>query len=183
MPEDARSWRELLAQIIHNPMERDRIANEMGVRSITLNGWVNIESSPRLLNVRQLLSAVPAEFRDSLTRLLEVEYPDLEARGLEAGSLDLSMEFIRQVLHLRSSTPDQLRYWAITRRVLQHALLQLDPDRIGMSITLVSCIPPRSGGVVSSLREREGLGTPPWEGDLSHHALLLGADSLAGYVV
>src|SRR5260370_42091225 len=93
------------------------------------------------------------------------------------------MEFIRQVLHLRSSTPDQLRYWAITRRVLQHALLQLDPDRIGMSITLVGCMPPRRDGGGRRLREREGLGKTPWGGGFWHPAFLLGADFLRRYFV
>ena len=50
---------------------------------------------------------------------------------------------------------------------------QLDPERIGMSISVVRCMPPKNGKI-RSLRESEGLGTPPWGGDLEERALLLG---------
>ena len=60
---------------------------------------------------------------------------------------------------------------------------QLDPEHVGISITVVLCMPPCADGKVHSLRENVGIGTPPWEGDLTAKALFLGAESLAGHVV
>ena len=47
----------------------------------------------------------------------------------------------------------------------------------------VSATVSRYDGMIHSLREQEGQGTPPWQGDLSSEAMLLGGDSLAGHVV
>jgi len=184
MSEPTLSWRELLAQIIRAPVERDRIANEIGVRSITLVRWTEGTSVPRMHNMQQLLLAIPAEYRQEFRRLLQVDYSvDLLTMESQAATTELSLEFVREVLTSRATTPRSLRFWTITRQVLRHALRQLDPERLGVAITVVSCIPPGSDGKIHSLREREGMGTPPWEGDLSPSALLLGADSLAGHVV
>ena len=61
--------------------------------------------------------------------------------------------------------------------------MQLDPQRLGMAVIVVRCIPPTHGNKVRSLREVIGCGTPPWESTLENHSILLGAESLAGYVV
>jgi hypothetical protein len=65
--------------------------------------------------------------------------------------------------------------------ILQQALKQLDPERVGIAITIVRCMPLRDGRI-RSLRESLGMGTSPWSGDLEEKALLLGAESLAGHV-
>src|SRR5204863_62361 len=64
-----------------------------------------------------------------------------------------------------------------------HALRRLDPERIGMAMRVVLCMPPGSDGKIHSLRESVGQGTPPWRADLEQEAIFLGAESLAGYVV
>jgi hypothetical protein len=182
MPEPY-SWRDLLKEILSNPAERDRLATEIGVRPITLTRWVTGESEPRQQNLHQLLQALPSEYRDQFLELLKKDFPALAVPTIQAASVELTVEFFRRVLETRANTPDTLRFWTISRQILQHALRQLDPDRIGMAITVVRCMPPSKDGKVHSLRESEGLGTPPWEGDLSSKAMFLGADSLAGYVV
>ncbi len=87
-----------------------------------------------------------------------------------------------EVLETRANTPDLLRFWSITRLILPEALKQLDPERLGMIITVVRCMPPTGDGKIRSLRETIGQGTGPWNGNLEEKALLLGAESLAGYV-
>jgi len=87
------------------------------------------------------------------------------------------------VLELRASTSDVVLLWALCHQVFQHALRRLDPERIGMAIRVVLCMPPVRDGKIHSLRESVGQGTPPWDADLEHEAILLGAESLAGYVV
>ena len=182
MPEPA-SWRDLLRDIISDHDERERIANEIGVRSITLTRWVNGESKPRPHNVRQLLHALPKRQRDLLTELLEEEYVEISDSPSGDQPDEVEYAFIRQVFETRATTPANLLFWSLSRRVIQQALRRLDPERVGMSITLVQCMPPSSDGKIHSLRESAGLGTPPWPGDLEQQAIFLGAESLAGHVV
>ena len=182
MPE-APSWREVLSKIISSPAERDRIANEIGVRSITLTRWSTGESTPRLQNLRQLLNALPKQQRDQLLEVLEELPSDFLVPLIDATSSEISYKFIMEVLDSRATMSDTLRFWTISRLVLQQALRQLDPERQGMAITVVRCMPPGTDGKIHSLRESLGQGSPPWEGDLEQKAMFLGAESLAGYVV
>lgn len=174
-------WRELLSSIISNPVERDRIATEIGVHAITLARWANGESTPRPHNLRQLLRALPKQQRNQMQPLLVDISGDVSQLEIDTSDQEIPYKFIMEVLEARASIPDLLRFWSITRLVLQQALKQLDPERVGMAITVVRCMPPRDGKI-RSLRESVGLGSPPWGGDLEEKALLLGAESLAGHV-
>lgn len=176
-------WRELLGNIINNPAERERIANEIGVHSVTLIRWVNGETSPRSHNLRQLIRAVPKQYRTQLRASLDtttnVPASDFENDFMQA---EIPYKLIMEVLETRANTPDLLRFWSITRLILPEALKQLDTERQGMIITIVRCMPPTRDGKIHSLRETVGQGTGPWNGNLEEKALLLGAESLAGYV-
>jgi transcriptional regulator with XRE-family HTH domain len=176
LPED---WRELLGRILAESSERERIASEIGVHVGTLMRWVNGDSNPRQQNLRQLLRALPKQQRNQLAHQLPLS--DLTGIDDEKADREIPYPFIMEVLEMRANTTDQLRSWTITRHILQQALKQLDPERVGMSISVVRCMPPKDGKI-RSLRESEGLGTPPWGGDLEEKALLLGAESLAGHV-
>ena len=176
-------WRELLGSIISNPAERDRIANEIGVHFVTLTRWVSGDSSPRPHNLRQLLHALPQHQRTQLLPLIEDILPNASDFETDTSAQEIPYKFIMEVFETRASTPDLLRFWSITRLVLQRALSHLDPERVGMAITVVRCMPPHPlDNRIRSLRESVGLGTPPWGGDLEEKALLLGAESLAGHV-
>jgi hypothetical protein len=176
-------WRELLGNIITNPTERERIANEIGVHSVTLTRWVNGETSPRSHNLRQLIRAVPKQYRTQLRALLDASN-SISSSDLESDSTltEIPYKLIMEVLETCANTPDLLRFWSITRLILLEALKQLDPERLGMIITVVRCMPPTGDGKIRSLREIIGQGTGPWNGSLEEKALLLGAESLAGYV-
>jgi hypothetical protein len=176
------TWRELLETILSSPAERARIADEIGVRSITLMRWVQSQSVPRPQNLLQLLSAVPEQYRDRLRRLIELEFPSLSVEKYDDSPSELPYSFVEEVLAARANTVDSLRAWTIIRLVLQHALRQLDPTRLGMAISIVRCMPPKEGKV-RSVRENLGLGTAPWESDLEPKMLFLGAESLAGFVI
>lgn len=177
-------WRELLGSIISNPIERDRIANEIGVHFVTLTRWVSGDSSPRPHNLRQLLHALPQHQRTQLLPLIEDILPNASDFETDTSAQEIPYKFVMEVFETRASTPDLLRFWSITRLVLQRALSHLDPERVGMAITVVRCMPPqpKDNNRIRSLRESVGLGTPPWGGDLEEKALLLGAESLAGHV-
>lgn len=179
------SWRELLEAIINTPAERERIAKAVGVRSITLTRWVNGESVPRAQNLRQLLRALPKEYQDEFRELLEREegLSPLAATEEITPATEIPFTFINELFDTRASTPEVLRFWTLSRQILQHAIRHLDPESMGMVITVVRCMPPSADGKIHSLRECAGMGTPPWGSDLEHQTLFLGVESLAGYVV
>lgn len=188
--QQASSWKELLKLIISDPTERERIASKMSVNPVTLVRWASDDAKPRPQNLRRLLKALPRQYQDEFQELLE---KDLSFRSLTEIDNSLSEKddsqqkifspLFSEVLDSRANGPDNLRFWTITRQVLQHALRQLDPEPVGMAITVVCCLPPTPDGKIRSLRESVGLGNAPWESDLEAKALFLGAESLAGYVV
>lgn len=180
---DVSSWRDLLRIMISSTKERERLANEIGVSSVTLSRWVSGNYEPRPQSLQRLVLVVPSEYREEFHALVVRAYPHMANPATLYEPPELASEFFRRILDTRSSTSDQQLYWTITRQILEHAIRQLDPERIGISITVVRCMPPRGDGKVHSLRENVGVGTPPWEGDLTSKAMFLGSESLAGYVV
>jgi hypothetical protein len=174
-------WRELLGEMISNVTERDRIASEIGVHPVTLMRWVSGDCSPRAQNLRQLLRALPNPRRMQLLTLLKKVSPDLVDLEAEISEQEIPNSLVMGVLDARAAVPDLLRYWTIARLVLQQGVKQLDPESVGISITVVRCMNLRDGKI-RSLRENLGIGTPPWASDLEEKALLLGAESLAGHV-
>ncbi len=179
------SWRDLLKLIINDTHEKQRIASELGLNPITLVRWTTQDTEPRPQNLRRLLDVVP-QYRDQLLELIRDEdgFEEFSNAGLDDSSKDIPAFFVTSVFAARAATNDSMRYRTTCNMVLQQALGQLDPDRTGMSITVVRCMPPRSGDTkVRSLRESLGQGSPPWLSDLEQQAMFLGAESLAGYVV
>ena len=175
-------WRKLLGNIItNNVAERDRIAREIGIHPITLMRWVSGDSSPRPHNLRQLLRALPKAQRMPLLSALNAVFTDISDFEDDMLSREVPYQFIMDVLEAHATIPDTLRYWSISQLVLQQALRELDPERVGMSATIVRCMPLRDGKI-RSLRESLGVGTEPWVSDFEEKAFLLGAESLAGHV-
>ncbi|HET9999284.1 MAG TPA: GAF domain-containing protein [Ktedonobacteraceae bacterium] len=94
----------------------------------------------------------------------------------------ISTEFYLQILNDRASLIEIIRKRELLLKIIKQALIQLDPQRLGMAITLALCMPPGKNGKVRSLRERMGQGTYPWDADLENLSIFLANDSLAGYV-
>jgi len=183
--EEVRTWRDVLRQIIKDTKEKQRLVDELNITPITLTRWVNGESDPRPQNLRQLISALP-QHREQIQKLVKEEkgFSDFSDSIQDESAGVIPAEFYARVLVARASTSENLRFWSTCHLILQQAIGQLDPDRRGMSIWVVRCMPP-SGQYhkVRSLRESIGLGTPPWVGNLEQNAMFLGAESLAGNVV
>jgi len=179
---EPKNWRELLGQIISDTHERQRVAHELGVRMITLSRWVSGESDPRPQNLRHLLNVLP-EHRDLLLELISDEFEDFSISPVDDSSLEISSEFYTRVFSARGSTSESQRYWSICNLILGQALGQLDPDRLGMAITVVRCMVSSHSKKIRSLRESVGQGNPPWSGNLEQKGMFLGGESLAGYVV
>jgi hypothetical protein len=182
---EAHTWRELLTEIIRDGKEKQRLIEELGITSITLTRWVNGESDPRPQNLRRLITVLP-QYREQLRVLLKKESNLSNEVDLESHqpTKEIPCEFYARVLQARATTTENLRFWSTCQLILRQALEQLDPEHLGMSIQIVSCMPPSGPyNKVRSLRENIGLGTFPWPGNLEQTAVFLGAESLASNVV
>lgn len=184
--QNLQTWRELLGNIIQDAQEKQRIANELGVNPVTLTRWVNKEASPRPQNLHRLLNTLP-QYHKVLLELIVEEFQEFslptKEGGLEDTSHEIPSEFYMRVLHTRATIPQVLRFSSISNLILQQALEQLDPQRLGLAVSIVRCMPPSREQKIRSLRESIGRGTKPWDDNLEQHAILLGAESLAGYAV
>lgn len=178
-------WFEILRDIIKSPAERQRLSTSLGVTTMTLTRWANGESKPQKSHLLNLVQVIHPNQRFIIIDALQEIYPELQSL-LNEGSSDekIPSDFFSQVLNIRTTTTDSLRFWRISEVVLKQALLQLDPNQLGMSVKLIQCMPPSAPGEkVRSLRERTGKGTPPWTADLEHDVLFLGIESLSGAAV
>jgi GAF domain len=178
------TWRELLHDLIESMPERQRIAQLSGINATTLLRWANNEANPRLRNLHQLVLALP-EHSEQLTRLIRQEYTsflDLDAERRE----DLSKVpscFYTNVMRTYAKTAPTLRFWSIGKLILQQAFQHLDPQRLGLVLTIVSFTPPASSSQKArSMRVSLGQGSEPWQGSWDRYPLFAGAESLCGYV-
>ncbi len=180
------TWRNLLGKFIEDSRERQQIAELLGVSPITLTRWVSRESNPRTPNLRKLLVALP-QHREHLITLIEQEFPGFSTlirdETIPSELTVIPSEFYTRVLHTMTSVPKGVLFWSLCDLILEQALKHLDPDRLGIAIIVVRCMPPSHGDKVRSLRESVGRGNPPWEDRLEQQAILLGAESLAGQAV
>lgn len=180
--EEAKTWRELLSVIIRDQRVKQRILDELGIQPITLTRWIEEGTEPRQQNFRQLLNVLP-EYREYFITLLGEEFTEAAISRAEDASKDIPAEFFARVLTARANTQKSLRFWSLCNLILQQAIGQLDPDHLGMAITVVRCMKSSHSPVIRSLHETAALGTPPWPGNLEQKGMFLGAESLAGYCV
>jgi transcriptional regulator with XRE-family HTH domain len=182
--QDSLTWRELLGKIIRDPQEKQLIANESGISPLTLTRWVSGESTPRPQNLRHLLLALPG-YRKRFLELMSGEFGQSLAESLNVEEpQEIPAQFYAWILKLYVNLSPVRRFNTICDVVLQEALRQLDPDYVGMEITVVRCMPPSyKSGKVRSLCESVGCGTPPWNRGLEQRILFLGSETLAGYAV
>lgn len=182
------TWRELLGSIIADPQERQRLASALGVNSATIVRWTHDETNPRLQNLNSLVQFVSPQYREQLQKLIVQEFPDFATFGqrIEAEELEgkIPPEFYESVLDAYTQTSKARRFFTVSSSILTKALDQLDPNHLGLALSVAQCIsPPPGRKEVHSLREVTGIGTPPWQPNLTREALMLGIESLAGYTV
>lgn len=177
-------WREILGKIIKEPGERQRIANELRISPITLNRWVSGDSHPRPHNFQLLLQALPEHRKVLLEGMPQEVVALMSLEGnVEDAEQGIPALFYTRVLESHATVARSLHFSSISDLILLQALKHLDPNRVGMEITVVQCMPPSESGAILSLRESIGRGTPPWARELEQKTMFLGAESLAGYVV
>jgi hypothetical protein len=177
------SWQAVLRKIIQQPGERQRLIVALDINPMTLDRWLKNAYVPNRSNFSALVRNVPPEYRQELSEAIQAIHPDFDEWESEVQVEHISTAFYVEILDIRTGIMEAKRNREIIERILNQALLQLDPHRQGMAITLAQCIPPRADGKVHSLRERGGRATPPWTTDLENLSIFLGMESLAGYVV
>ncbi len=183
MQVEVQNWRELLRELTNSPRERQHIAHELGVTPITITRWINNEADPRPQNLRHLIAIFP-EYRDFLYDSIEAEFPNIaETEVIEDTARDIPSAFYARIFNSYTTTIESLRFWSICNLILQEALGQLDPDRLGLAITVVRCFVSSRSKQVRSLYETVAQGTFPWSTNMEQKGMYLGAESLAGYCV
>ncbi|HEY6541529.1 MAG TPA: hypothetical protein VIZ18_11350 [Ktedonobacteraceae bacterium] len=182
-----RTWRDLLAEIIHNTHEKQRIATALGVNQVTLSRWANNQSRPRPQHHRKLLDAIPAEQRQEFAELFAVEFAiKREAFTTEQGEEpvdEIPSAFYGRVFSAYTSTPRELRMTSILSLILQQMLTHLDVDREGISVSVALCTTPSADQPVLTLHEFTGRGTPPFNSHLNMQTYYLGIGTMAGFAV
>lgn len=177
------SWRDLLKVIISNSFERERIAQQMGIHPVTLSRWAQGFSVPRPSNLTQLLQNLSPDARKQFAELLGPLNPNPDAMSSHMLVAELDARFIMEVHNVRETTSEIFHFYNISHMIFQHALRLLDPERNGLLIRMMKCMPPSSGGKIRSLRLHMTQGTLPQENTLQEQPIFLGAESLAGCVV
>lgn len=178
---DQRTWRELLGELLQDAQEKQRLANEMNISPATLTRWVRGESMPRTHNLRMLIKALPPQYQSTLGVMLTAEMQGEDILLQEDLPEEIPSIFYRQVIQAHVTLPQALHFSSVCDTILLQALMQLDPNRVGMEITIVQCMPPVRDNIVKSMRESIGRGTPPLTRELEQRTIFLGAESLAGY--
>lgn len=186
MNNSEQSWRELLGQLTENPAEKQRVAEALGVNAFTVTRWVTGESEPRLHNLKRLPDVFP-RYRTLFSELIQADLAPNVAphtiRPSDGARLEVPSEYLARTLATYATTTGPFRTWSIRNLNLLQAIELLDPDMVGMEITVVQCVPPVPGQLVRSLCERIGVGTAPWDSGVGRRLLFLGAESLAGWSV
>jgi len=139
--------------------------------------------------VEALSKDMPPEMNELLRGVDKPALP-LKMKGFESFNAlpeedeedEISSVFYARILSIIGSTPQSLRFSSLTTATLQQALTQLDPQKKGLLLTLMRCMPPREDKI-RSLRTAMGMGTPPWSNDLMQHTCFVGAHSMAEHAV
>ncbi len=168
----------LLRHILrHDRAEIARVAKDLEVAEITVYRWMNGSSEPRAIHLKRL-PEVFAEHRGNLTYAINQTFPGvLDPPTL--GIREVRKDIYRRVFDLIATTSeDGARYWQVTQAIFEYALLHLDSDRRGLSITYANLMPSHEDGI-HSLREATMRGNYPWPFNLESKAYL-GSTTLAG---
>jgi GAF domain-containing protein len=177
------TWRDLLRMLTVNPAERERVAAALGVHPYTITRWIEGLSQPRPQYLSKLPDLFP-DYRQALTEQLQIElFPGLPPPAAEHPSSEFPTEILARVLDAYATITGPFRQWQIRHLVLERAVERLDPDRVGIEVSVVVCVPPVGDAPVRSLCEILAVGTPPWQTGIERRLFFLGAESLCGWTV
>jgi hypothetical protein len=174
----------LLGEMLADAHKRERLL-QSGINQTTLMRWQSGESEPRWTSIQLILEHCQEEDRAALAPLIEQLWPlawqkTVARTSTRTAPAAIPSAFYSRILLTLAETPDSLRYLSICHLVLHQALQHLDPDREGMHMSVIRCVPSVKDSKIRCLRESAGLGTLSPSGGLETDGALLGAESLAG---
>lgn len=177
--ESIQTWRELLGKLIADPQERQRLAEILNVNPITLTRWATSRSNPHLDNLRALIEALP-QHRQQLVESIAQEFPNLLIEAKDKQLQAIPSAFYARVLNANTTSPHRLRTSTMRTLILQQIMAQLDPQQLGLVVTIVQFVLPRPGYKIRSLRVTMSRATSSWAAQVENRTFLLGAESQAG---
>jgi hypothetical protein len=142
---------------------------------------------PQVHSLRKLVAALP-DYRNRLIPSILQEFQELTEDDFQQHTLQNEPEEImalpaicyEQVLEAAATLSGELRFTTVCYHIMNYALQQLDPERLGFTVTLLRCVYPQPGYKVRSLQEVLRIGTPPWSLEREERWIFRGAESLAG---
>lgn len=199
------TWRDLLRSLIATTAGRNELAERSRIGKLTLRRWAYQDPPPHpeRYRLKQFVEAVPEEMREPLLRLIrrDPSYVDFSLDGLDSDVADradelmegdddevdaLTTVFYRRILSMVQTTAPDLRFRMVADLVLHKSLEILAPadSSAGVVVTVARCLPPLPGEqTVRCLYCSVEQGTFPWSSLPQPNLLLLGSESMAGYVV
>ena len=177
---EPQTWRELLATIISDTKERQRLVDILGISPITLIRWSTNKSNPRRDSLRSLLDALPL-YKQQLIELIAKELPDFfKETHEEEVPLEIPSAFYARILSAHTNSPLFLRASTICILILQQVVVHLDPHQLGLIAVVAQCVPPMQGKKVRSLRIIQGRGNSSWANQIEQGTQFFGAESQTG---
>ena len=181
--EETQTWRDLLGKVISDPSEKQRIADTLGVKPITLTRWATGVSNPRQDNLLPLLDALP-HYHQQFSELIPKEFPHFFPKNstiIDHTPQEIPSAFYARVLNAHANSPVLLRASSICILILQQLLGHLDPRQTGVMAFIAQCVPPVPGHKVRSLRKTLGRATTKsWEAIVENWTQFYGAESQTG---
>lgn len=181
------TWRDLLAKIIADPVERHRLADKLNVNPLTLTRWSSGTSMPRLESLHRLVQLVP-EYEEQLRALIIQELPEfvrIDALFTQKLTEHISSALYREIISLWATISSPYRCRIITERLLAALLEQLDALQVGVVAMVALFTPPLPEKPVRSLHIFMGQMLPlTWQQEWQDcYPYLFGGESLTGYAI
>jgi len=180
-------FRVLVKEILHDGPTIEVITQRAEISSRTLARWTSGETKePDKKHLYRFLQIVPS-YQERLLAAIRKALPDFEAPLLDNSNDlldDLPIDFWIRLHEANAKIPNNLRFTSIINIIFTQLQPSLDPQRIGIQLTVAQCSPPSSSDqTIRSLREVAKTRTAQSLLESVSDILFLGAESLAGYSV
>jgi hypothetical protein len=179
-----RTWRELLAKLIGNPVTKQFIVTNSKLHPTTLQRWADGVHNPYGKSLKLLLQSIPPEWQESFALLVNQEFPSSSSPGeQEEPSLTIPAEFYLRVLRGFANEAISLRLTSALQLIEQQLIGHLDPLRQGLVILLARCLPPPASRMVVRSLRGEIRAIANIACSQAPRMLLIGAESFSGSVL
>lgn len=148
------------------------------VSAATYSRWASGENNPG----RQLILQL-AELYSELAPSLQEEFPDeFSVEREEPTNLFIPRSYLQDVIQDLGTVAEYLSHYALSNKVFEQIISQLDPRGDGLLI-LPSLCRPGDDGRITFLRTTDGYGTGIWKFQLARCCVEVGRESLVGAAV